>query len=95
MCDHDRVCADVCVSYCVPLYVSFCRLWVAMYYEYVCCIDEDIWRFHMGVSRSILQSPVDVFFFLFSLCPPVGFVVAAGLINLILINPVQALLLLP
>lgn len=52
-----------------------------MYNELVCCIDEDIWCFHMGVSRSILRPLVDVFFFLFFLLMsffPAGFVVDAG-----------------
>lgn len=65
--DCVRACTDVCVCYCVLLYVSFCRLCVGMYNELVCCIDEDICRFHMGVSRSILRPLVDVFLLFFLL----------------------------
>lgn len=80
MCDCVRACTDVCVCYCVLLHVSFCRLCVGMYNELVCCIDEDIWCFHMGVSRSILRPLVDVFllFFLPMSFFCAGFVVNAG-----------------
>lgn len=76
VCDHD---VSALMFACPTLSRCTCRcrrLWAAMYYEYVCCIDEDIWRFHMGVSRSILQLPVDVFFGFsrWCLCPPVGLV---------------------
>lgn len=56
-------CVLVRDAVCVLLYVSLFRLRVGMYNELLCSIDEDIWCFHMGVSRfgaSILQQRVDV-----------------------------------
>lgn len=38
----------------VPQHTArMCRLCAAMYYKLECCIDEDIWCFHMGLSLSL------------------------------------------
>lgn len=60
----NRCCSMPCrSSQCLKCVLTvLCWLCVGLYYEWVCCIDEDIWYFHMGVSCSILQTLIDVFF---------------------------------
>lgn len=40
----------LCVLLCAAACVILQTVCVGMYYELVCCIDEDIWCFHMRVS---------------------------------------------